>query len=291
MSPLTLKKRRLYFLLFFVVFLLAIPVLLLYTSGYRIGNDLTLVKTGGVFVSAPVSGAEIYINNKLEKTTNIIQKNFFAQNLKPGTYFIFIYKDGYWPWSKELKVHEQLVSEAHSFLVPREPKLEEITKMIVKEDGSLSKDKNPVYADVLAIFSTKLSTTTIDKLTTESGAATSTVTRNKVTLIRESDAIYAKWLGNLGEAPSAFCDEYKRQCAEKITVFSSPTKIKTFDFYPGRNDVIVIARKNGIYAVETDTRKIQNFALVYAGGDPDFRIGSDGNFYVKDGPTIYKVTL
>ncbi|MFA5841596.1 MAG: hypothetical protein WC835_01365 [Candidatus Paceibacterota bacterium] len=286
-----LKKRRLYFLFFSVVFIIAIPALLLYTSGYRLNNSFRLVKTGGIFVSVPISGAEIYVNNKLYKTTNIIQRDLFEQNLTPDTYFIFVYKEGYLPWSKELKVQEQIVVDAHAFLVPREPKLEEIIKTIPDKEVDDKVLPNPYYNEVLALFSARKIGGEREGLYSESASATTTITRNKVMLIREGNAISAKWLGNEEDAPYSFCDGYKKECLEKIPVFSSPTKIKTFDFYPGRNDVIIIARKNRIDAVETDKRRIQNFALIYAGGDPDFRIGSDGNLYIKENSTVYKVTL
>ncbi len=286
-----IRKRRYYFLFFLVIFLLAIPVLMLYTSGYRLDDKFSLVKTGGIYISSPGIGAEIYINNRLSKTTNIIQRDFFEQNLTPGNYFVFVYKDGYWPWSKELKVREQIVADAHPFLVPREPKLEEILATILSPGKSIVEgEKNPLYENVLLLFSSKPIPPSAE-LYTNSASATSTITYNKIQLIREKDTIFAKWLGDIDKAPSYFCDEYKRECAEKITVFTSSTKIKTFDFYPDRDDVIILSRKNGIYAIEADTRKIQNFNLVYAGSDPDFRIGSDGILYVKDGKTIYKTTL
>lgn len=290
MQPMPIKKRRLYFLFFFVVFIIAIPTLLLYTSGYRLSSDFRLVKTGGIYVSVPVSGALIYVNNKLYKTTNIIQRDLFEQNLSPDTYFIFVYKEGYWPWSKELKVQEQIVVDAHAFLVPREPNLGEITKTIPNEKIPGKTIPNPFYGEVMTMF-TATTTGKQAALYSESASATTTITRNKVTLTRNNNTISAKWLGNLEDAPASFCDEYKKQCSLEISVFSSPTKIKTFDFYPGRDDIIIIARKNGIYAVETDKRIIQNFALIYAGGDPDFRIGNDGNIYIKDDTKLYRLSL
>jgi hypothetical protein len=291
MQPMPLKKRRLYFFLFFAVFVIAIPSLLLYTSGYRLSDGFHLVKTGGIFVSVPVSGAEIYVNNKLGRVTNLLQRDLFEQNLEPDTYFIFVHKEGYWPWSKELKVQEQLVVDAHAFLIPREPKLEEITKTIKDETSPDKALPNIVYTEAEKMFYSTTTTKTANGLYSESASATTTITRNKVTLTKTGDTISAKWLGGSKNAPSSFCDEYKQKCSNEIEVFSSPTKIKTFDFYPGRNDVIIISRKNGIYAIETDRRKIQNFALVYAGGDPDFRIGSDGDFYVKDGKSLYRLSL
>lgn len=285
-----LKKRRLYFFFFLAVFFLAIPVLMLYTSGYRLSSSFRLVKTGGIYISAPGTGAEIYVNNQLEKTTNLIQRDFFRQNLTPGTYFVFVFKDGYWPWSKELKVSEQMVADAHAFLVPREPSLEEILPTLPITNNDTSGGPNPFYQQIIPLFSGKPIPLTA-KITSLSASATTTVTHDKVQFIREQNTIFAKWLGDSDKAPFYFCDEYKRNCLQKIAIFTSASRIKTFDFYPGRDDVVILARKNGIYAVEADKRKIQNFALVYAGGDPDFRIASDGNMYIKDGKTLYKISL
>lgn len=285
-----IRKRRLYFLFLLAVFIVAIPVLMLYGSGYRLDDQFRLVKTGGIYISAPGSGAEIYVNNKIEKTTNLIQRDLFEQNLNPGTYFVFVYKDGYWPWSKELKVHEQLVAEAHPFLVRREPKLEEIPKNLPPENPGRAVSPNPEYKDVAALFSGRLLPAT-STLTSKTASATSTVTVGDVKLIRKGSTIYAEWLGNPDRAPYYLCDENKSHCLDSIPVFTSTSKIKTFDFYPGRNDVVILARKNGLYAVEADLRRVQNFFLVYAGSDPDFRVGSDGKVYLKDGPVFYAIEL
>ena len=139
------------------------------------------------------------------------------------------------------------------------------------------------------LFSIKPSATS--SLSSITAGATTTVTRNNVKLVLKDYTIFAQWLGNEDDTPFYFCNEYKRDCAQMVDVFTSTTKIKTVDFFPGRNDVIMIARKNGIYAVEADKRKVQNFALVYAGGDPDFRIGRNGVIYVRDGDNYYSLTL
>lgn len=285
-----IKKRRWYFLFFLVIFLVTIPPLILYTSGYRLSENYKLVKTGGILIYAPGSGTEIYINNKIGRVTNIFQHSFFEQNLTPGIYFVFVYKEGYWPWSKELRVHEQVVTDANAFLVPKEPKIEEIPKNLPITNVGTSGEQNPLYVSINALFYTDLPVDSA-KLTTSSAAATTTVIQNNTKLTRDGDTIYSEWLGDQDKAPSYFCNEYKLDCVKKINIFTSPTKIKTFDFYPGRDDVVLLARKNGIYAVEADQRKIQNFVLVYAGGDPDFRIGSDGVLYVKNGISIFRVTL
>ena len=47
MKPLSLKKRRFYFYTLLAVFFVIIPIITLYTSGYRIGKGFRLVETGG----------------------------------------------------------------------------------------------------------------------------------------------------------------------------------------------------------------------------------------------------
>ena len=118
----TLRSRRIILLFSILAFVIMVPLVLLYTSGYRMDSGFHLIKTGGLYVSSPVSGSQIFVNNKLEKETNILQSGFFLQNLKPGKYSVLIAKEGYWPWLKELEIKEQFVTEARALILPKEPK-------------------------------------------------------------------------------------------------------------------------------------------------------------------------
>jgi hypothetical protein len=124
----TLRSRRILSLLAAATFLIVVPPLLLYTTGYRISRDFSITKTGGIYISSPKSGSEIFLNNKLKKKTNILQSGIFIQNLKPKTYSVLVGKEGYWPWHKNLEVREQFVTEAAAFLVKRNPKGNAILK-------------------------------------------------------------------------------------------------------------------------------------------------------------------
>ncbi len=284
MNPLSLSRRRLYFFLLVLLFFILIPFLSLYTNGYRIDTGFRFVKTGGLYIETPLPESEIYINNRLTGRSNIIQRGLFEQNLAPGIYFTFVYKEGYWPWSKELTVREGLVSEGHAFLVPREPVIEEIPLLDPKDVSK--KTRNKEYEDVLALFSNKiLSPETI------TAHSTSTVTRKNVVLVRDENIIIAKWLGEKKDTPYYFCDTSREQCVSQALIFSSPSPIQTFDFLPERDDVVIIARRNGIYAIDADRRRMQNFALVYAGVNPDFRIDTRGTFFIKDEGKLYRLSF
>ena len=117
----TLKYRRKLFFISIAGFLIITPAVLLYTAGYRLADDWSLAKTGGIYISSPLSGSEIFIDNDLKKQTNLLQSGVFVQNLRPSVYSALVAKEDYWPWQKNLKIEPQLVAEARAFLVPRSP--------------------------------------------------------------------------------------------------------------------------------------------------------------------------
>ena len=60
------------------------------------------------------------------------------------------------------------------------------------------------------------------------------------------------------------------------------------DFY--RNDVIILAKNSGIYAVEIDQREEQNVQPIYLGSGIDFRI--DGTkLYIKEAGHYFSIRL
>ena len=118
----TLRKRRTILVISGAFFLALAPLLLFYTLGYRIDRNFKIGRIGGLYVSSPVSGSEIFVNNEIEKQTNILQSGMFLQNLKTGLYSVIVAKDGYWTWQKTLEIKEGLVAEARAFLTPMNPK-------------------------------------------------------------------------------------------------------------------------------------------------------------------------
>ncbi len=117
----TLRKRRIMLAFCSLIFLIVAPFLLLYSLGYRLDRNFKIGRIGGLYVSAPMAEAEIFVKENLEKTTNILQSGLFLQNLSEGAYPIIVVKDGYWPWIKTLNIKEGLVAEARAFLIPQTP--------------------------------------------------------------------------------------------------------------------------------------------------------------------------
>ena len=93
----TLKQRRVLYTLFILAFLIITPAIILYASGYKIGNGLKLQKTGIFIIDSKPRGAKIYLNDKLEQDQIkkwLLDKNSFVvtpakiKNLLPGEYLV-----------------------------------------------------------------------------------------------------------------------------------------------------------------------------------------------------------
>jgi len=66
-------------------------------------------------------------------------------------------------------------------------------------------------------------------------------------------------------------------------------KIKASDFYKKRDDIIIIAVQNGIYALEINNTSMPNFQPIYKGKDPTFVKKDNNTLYVKDGKMLMEV--
>lgn len=98
----------------------------LYGKGYRFGADsgkISLQGTGLLVVKSLPDGAQVIVDGKLKTATdNTI-------NLPPGEYTVKIFKEGYFPWEKKIKIENETVSRAEALLIPTAPKLESITDL------------------------------------------------------------------------------------------------------------------------------------------------------------------
>jgi len=118
----TLRKRRFLFYVSTLVFLIAAGPVILYTVGYRITwSTLSLQLTGGFFISTQPTNAIVTLDARRTETSSFLTGGLFIQNLTPTTYTVHVEKPGFWPWTKELTVQQQEVTEAHVMLTPKEP--------------------------------------------------------------------------------------------------------------------------------------------------------------------------
>ncbi|MBX4210443.1 hypothetical protein KW783_00525 [Candidatus Parcubacteria bacterium] len=282
MKPISRGMRRIYLVVFTLLFIMLVPTLILYALGYRFASDWSIFSTGGIYIASDQSGAEIYLNNKLVSQTSYFRRGYFIQNLRRGNYFVIFAKQNFRSWSKHLDVLDQKVTEAYAFNMPNDPvirrEIPEFTKVSVAT-STLTRP-NAFYTDLLIDFAERnLQSESVLGLLREKD-------RKKVVLWQEGNKVHARWTGAEDAAPYFFCNG---TCHTDVVVYESPSPIKYFDFFPNRNDLILLANDSGVYVTEIDVRPDRNIQPVYEKGGVDFIVENGNILYVKDGSRVLEV--
>lgn len=104
-------------------------------------------------------------------------------------------------------------------------------------------------------------------------------------LIGESDLEYANILSRFEK------NLISAEALNKITNanLELKSKIKAIDFYKNRKDVVLVALPDGIYALETESKNIQNFQPIYKGQNPLFVKKDDSVIYILDNNNLMLV--
>ena len=241
-QPLSYTKRRRTFFFLLALFIISLPFLYLYATGYRfdLSDKNAIVGTGGIYVAAERTGAEIYIDDELVRETRVFRTAFYAQNLEPKTHRVHVQKEGHHTWVKELPVTSHRVTEAQAFNMPLVPRVRVISEFtsatgspIVRTVLLLASTTHEIFATTTKATSTFSispeyqvlitnfkSTTTIPEktlikrvqdeivgaTTTPALEATSTRENGEVRLSRGSDGnVYAEWVGSFEQMPYYYC--------------------------------------------------------------------------------------
>jgi len=154
-QPLARKERKRTFVLMILVFLIAIPFLYMYATGYRfdITKPTSIISTGGLYVAVDVAEVDLFINDDLVTGARTFRNDFYVQQLDIETHRVHVQKEGYHTWVKELPISERLVTEVKAFNLPETPQVRVISEWVsatgsavVSEDISYASTTNPIVA-------------------------------------------------------------------------------------------------------------------------------------------------
>ena len=341
MTPIPNRTRFIITTTLFILFLIGAPILVFYSTGYRLGESFAIVKTGGIFIHSDVSETRVYLNDEFVENNGVILRNTLIQDLTPNKiYKVKVEKDEHNVWEKELYVQPNLVTESAILMLPYDIPQEEILPLIDADSGVPTSTKNvanlanPEYEGIIDLFDSsleqfevELSTTTpaiksLDKnsLTGRILRSTTTIGSNLITVFYASttfpdfienlgiDNIFEKkslkekgkilawledgdvkvrWAGDKESIPYYFCI---KTCTEEITV-SLDTPIQKYDFFPGRDDVLIVKTYEDIFAIEIDHRSKPNLQPIYQGNDIDFIVRDNNTVFVKEGIRVYRLDI
>lgn len=310
MRPLSKKTRTLMFILLSLVFIIGAPVLILYSTGYRLGDALSLIKTGGIFIHSNLSGTRVYVDGDFVEDNGIILRNTLIQNLRPNkTYNVKVEKEGHNTWEKDFRVLPNLVIEAKVLMLPEEIEFREISDPKINPEYKVISEL--FKKDSLGQFEVVVSTTTpkivagVKKLVTSTSTEVSIpkyISNLEIEEIEEKNLLREKqkmlswlengkvnvvWVGDEASLPYLFCGE---KCQDKIVV-SYKEPILYYDFMPGREDVFIILTSSGIRAIEIDNRSKINIQDILIGDNLDFRVENNNTIFIKDDKVFKEVVF
>lgn len=193
--------------------------------------------------------------------------------------------------------------------------------------------ENPEYTLLKSLFAEKASSTKKRLVNEEKFgfatstieddlSATTTITKNNITLYKAGEEVFAKAIGTGRQIPHYFCKNPLEQdtdaklgdelqtvlekegetvlvnklnelsttgltCRTDIRIDRKWQNVNDFNFFPGNEDLILMNLDEGIYVVEIDDRAWQNTQVLYPGKNLMMLV--DGNsIFIKDGDLIFE---
>lgn len=299
----TIKKKFFLNIFFILLFVVLAPVIIFYALGNTLESGWNILATGGIYIQSMESGSTLFVNDKIKENISFFNRDYLLKRLRPGTYTILVKKDGYNDWIKTVNVYANKVSESRVFSLPSKIETVEIKKYLEGVNSSTSTKSAPLlnkdYANILSLFnsdftldsdsvilSTKISTSTI------LGSKDNPIKSRRFSLWSDNNQIFIGWDGVLDSSPRVFCYDQDEEiiCQKELLVYTLDSAVNNLDFFPGETDVVIVAVKNNIYAVEIDSNKTKKLQLLYSGEKPDFRIFKN-ILYVKDQDFLGKIEI
>lgn len=299
MDPLSAATRRRYFLLFIAFFVLVIPPAILYATGYRLSGDFSLIPTGGVFVSVPVSDAEVALNGRNLGVTGLFTRDFYEDNLSPGSYVLSVSLEGYYPWYKTVAVEKYLVTDATALLVPQQLETLELVRGATTTSTTTLGIARTQYDSYLTAFTTAATTSTSTRQTLAARAGLSTTTDAELAVLGplpedtqgglevylDEGNVRLHWARSTSTIPSQLCVT-PSSCVRDTFIEKGKEKAISAHFYGG--GVLYTTREGGVYLAEADVRPTPLLIPIYPRRNADFRI-INNNLIVKDGQKLYQI--
>ena len=242
---------------------LVFGALALFDNGYRM-NGLRVAAPGTMLLTHVPEGAHIRLGG--QEIPETPRDGELLVSLAGGkTHHLIISREGFWPWGKELAIPSGASFVFSVFLMPVSP----VGAPVLK---------NPERRELEAAFAkTKVPTRDLPARSADGFAS----------LFVEDGKIVTQWEGE-GASPQYYCVN-DAACKEHVAL-SFDAELRDLAFYPGRNDLALLAIQNGIFTLELDNRGTQNFQPVYRGTRPRMLL-KDGVVYLKEGLGVLRLSL
>lgn len=132
-ETLSLKHRNRLFFLLLVVFLIALPAMIFYMTGYRLdlaSEDKTIVTTGGIYITVDNPDMDVYLDGEQVERLRFFRNAYYIQNVTAGLHTVVVQRPDLTTWVKVLPVDPYIVIEAAALNMPVVPHIRPITEYV-----------------------------------------------------------------------------------------------------------------------------------------------------------------
>jgi hypothetical protein len=235
-----------------------------YLLGYRFGPGISISRVGTIAITELPKGTSIYIDQVLRTTTTATSTK--SLEAVSGDHTIIISVPGDYPWNDLVSITSGKTTTVSPILITMQPNATALTG-------------DARTAAIARVASTTLPTLA-SPLTLANGCAHIYMSDNQIL----ADAVSAPGC----TPPPYLCPNGK--CASTV-IFTPVVTPEAVLAYPGRQDALLIALNNVLYAVALDPRSPRFFAPVLTATNPAFGTLSDGTLIVKNGESVFSIKL
>ncbi|MCK5080550.1 MAG: carboxypeptidase regulatory-like domain-containing protein [Candidatus Moranbacteria bacterium] len=274
-------QRKLFALLFVLLFALIAPTVVLFAQGYRFSlKNNIFIYSGSITVKSWPRDIEIYINDKKQnKNLNIINGAYTINGVKPGKYKLACSRPGYDTWEKEIEVHSGISTEFWNVLLFPEKDQQNITAHTTSEKIQqffLSPSDN----HELVIFSEKDPKKQIYLLNTENNKTKLIFETKDFDFFPKKDGLNIEWSA---DNEKIILPVVNKEGQKKYLIIDLNQPDNNFiilnDFFEEenlqqvrwmfneKNDIALLTKKNNLFSFDHKNKKAQLIAENVSGFD------------------------
>lgn len=247
-------------------------------SEWQLNERWELVQTGSLTISG-LPDARVFIDQKRAGTLGA-SGSYTRQRVLPGTRNVLVSLEGAWPWTKNVLIESGKTTTVEPFLIPSAP------------NAKVFKESDAGYALAVKAITEATLPTPDNPLASEDG--------NAEVYVRDN-IIGSVWRGSDAAMPRYYCHD--SECGPITVLTAAEGAVRGVSFFGTRNDVLIVAIKNGIWALDVEPagnqaqnddpskNQTQNFQPLYLGVEPLFAVKDPSTVYIQDGAFFIELTL
>ncbi len=169
------SKRKRFFFGLCTIFVILLPVLIFYTTGYRVDledAENRIMTTGGLYITTDNLDVDVYMDDEQVRRPRLFRSAYYIQDVESGTHRVIVQQDKLHTWVKELPVDPYMVIEAAAFNMPVQPQLRHVSEFtstanesVVLASASTSSFFTVATTSSRIVFATTTATSTYNKNT------------------------------------------------------------------------------------------------------------------------------